>query len=373
MVGGIAHDFNNMLASIVGNFYMIRRQYPGDVKLQQRIARMEGATQHGANLIQQMLTFARKDVTEMRSLPLSSFIKEAHKLVEAAMPENILFGLNISSAKDICVRADATQLQQVLFNLVSNARHAVQDRFGDSGLGSINIELLCEQPPAKLLQGYPEILNESDWVCIRCVDNGAGISAENMEHVFEPFFTTKGVGEGTGLGMAMVYGAIQNHRGLIDIDSTPGIGTTISIWLPQHSEKVVNVSGEDGVVFDGGGRTVLLVDDEDGLRKVLAEVLKHNGFSVLQACDGEQAVDQFRANRDQVSIVLMDVVMPNKGGVMAAQEIRQMDAHVPIIFQTGYGEQTQLDAAGAIPASTAVQKPVLIPELLSMLISKMLQ
>jgi len=364
MVGGVAHDFNNMLASIIGNFYLIRMRYPDDAKLQQRIRSMEQATRHGAELIQQMLTFARRDHPEMQTMQLSSFIKEAHKLAGAAMPENIKLELHLLDTDHVCVKADATQLQQVLLNLVTNARHAVQDIIQDAGQGYILIEVDCRQPPAHLLQENPEMMTDRDWCCIRCVDNGSGIKADDMEHVFEPFFTTKGVGEGTGLGMAMVYGAVQNHRGLIDIDSTPGKGTTVSIWLPQYRATVARVVGAEEAVFDGGGRTILLVDDEGGLRTVLAEVLEHNGFTVLQACDGEQAVAMFRASADQIAIVLMDVVMPNKGGVMAAQEIRQMDAHVPIIFQTGYGEQTQLDAAASITHSAALQKPVLIPELL---------
>jgi len=170
--------------------------------------------------------------------------------------------------------------------------------------------------------------------------------------------------------MAMVYGAVQNHRGLIEIDTAPDEGTTVSIWLPQHKAESAALVDEGEMNFDGGGRTILLVDDEESLRKVLAEVLDHNDFSVLQACDGEQAVALFRSNRERVALVLMDVVMPNMGGVMAAQEIRRIDAHVPIIFQTGFGEQTQLDAADSITHSAALQKPVLIPEMLRIIMKQ---
>jgi len=370
MVGGVAHDFNNMLAGIVGNFYLIRMQHPDDEKLQQRIRTMEEATRHGATLIQQMLTFARKDITDMHTLPLSSFIKEAYKLAAAAMPENIRLDLQMEDVDGVCVKADATQMQQVLLNLITNARHAVQDAIGDAGQGHISIEVDCRPPPEHLLQESPEMISDSGWCCIRCVDNGCGIEADDLEHVFEPFFTTKEVGKGTGLGLAMVYGAVQNHRGLIDVETVPSAGTTILIWLPQQQAESVVVLGEDDVDVDGGGRLLLLVDDEEGLRKVLAEVLAHNGFTVLEAGDGEQAVKKFSDNHDQVALVLMDVVMPNKGGVAAAQEIRALDAEVPIVFQTGYGEQTQLDAAGSIANSESLQKPVQIHELLSMIMSK---
>jgi len=370
MVGGIAHDFNNLLASIVGNFYLIRVMHSEDDELVERIHRMEKATEHGANLIRQMLTFARKDLLDIHPINLRTFIKETHKLAVASMPENIRFGLEITSDCDCNIMGDATQLQQVLLNLVTNARHAIQEAVGEHEQAKISVELDCSQPPAQLLQQHPEMITENDWCCIRCVDNGCGIEADDLEHVFEPFFTTKEVGKGTGLGLSMVYGAVQNHRGLVDIDSRPGQGTIISIWLPQHSEAAAVVVDDRSMNVDGGGRGILLVDDEASLRKVLVEVLQQSGFTMLEADDGEQAVMQFKANRDAIALVLMDVVMPNKGGVAAAQEIRALGAEVPIIFQTGYGEQTQLDAAAAITNSESLQKPVQIHELLKMIMSK---
>ncbi|MDQ6959725.1 MAG: PAS domain S-box protein, partial [Mariprofundaceae bacterium] len=282
LVGGVAHDFNNMLASMVGGFYLVRMQYPDDEQLQQRIAAMEKAAVHGADLIRQMLTFARKDLTDRRNLNLCSFIKEAHKLAEASMPENIRLDLDISNAEHVCVKADATQLQQVLLNLVTNARHAVQDIVGSDGQGRILIEVDSRQPPTELLQEHTEMIADDQWCCIRCVDNGCGIKPETMEHIFEPFFTTKEVGKGTGLGLAMVYGAVQNHHGLIDITSAPGDGTTVSIWLPQDSAEVASVIDEIAMDVDGGGSVILLVDDEVSLRKVLVEVLQQNGFFVLE-------------------------------------------------------------------------------------------
>jgi len=221
------------------------------------------------------------------------------------------------------------------------------------------------------LREHAGMMTDSDWCCLRCVDNGCGIKPETMEHVFEPFFTTKEVGRGTGLGLAMVYGAVENHHGVMDIASTPGEGTTISIWLPQHHEQVAQVIEENAIDVDGAGRVILLVDDEVALRQVLVEVLQHNGFSVLEAGDGNQAVSQFKANHDEIDLVLMDVVMPNMGGVAAAKAIRDMDSDVPIVFQTGYGEQTQLDAAGSILHSKALQKPVQIPVMLKMFMRMM--
>jgi len=193
-----------------------------------------------------------------------------------------------------------------------------------------------------------------------------------MEHIFEPFFTTKQVGEGTGLGLAMVYGAVQNHKGIIDVKSEAGKGTSVSIYLPLHERKKIGKAVSRELNVDGSGLKILIVDDEEELRHVLAEVLGYNGFTVLQAEDGEQAVELFEKHESDIALILMDVVMPNMGGVVAAKEIRNMNQSVPIIFQTGYGEKTQLEAAAAIKNSDALHKPVQIPELMKLIVLKIM-
>ena len=365
MVGGLAHDFNNMLASLVGNLYLMGFDHQDDEIMMERINSMEGSVQHSANMIKQMLTFARKDRAEKQPLDMHAFIKEAYKLAHAALPENISFQLNYPTDGDhIWISGDVTQLQQVLLNLITNSSHAVKD----VEKPEIALELDHEPPSIDLLGQNLDVHSDSGWCRICCIDNGCGMNEETLDHIFDPFFTTKGVGEGTGLGLAMVHGSIQNHHGIIDVESTPGRGTTISIWLPLHQEKVIQVVDAHEFSVDGSGKTVLLVDDEDELRGVLAEVLRHSKYSVLLASDGEQAVEVFRKHRSEIDLVLMDVVMPNKGGVLAANEIRDIDANVPIIFQTGYGEQTQLDAVASVANSDSLHKPVLVPVLLKKMV-----
>ncbi|NWF35671.1 PAS domain S-box protein [Mariprofundus sp. KV] len=368
MVGGVAHDFNNLLASIVGNLYLMRNHHKDDARTVSRIRSMESSMQHGAQLIQQMLTFARKDRTEMQAMDLKVFMKEAHKLAHASVPENISFRLDYPRSDEMWIKGDAGQLQQVLLNLVTNAQHAV------SGCEKpeIEVKLAVVRPESdsRLVTRFPEMANEEVWCCLSCSDNGRGMNAGLLDRVFEPFFTTKPVGEGTGLGLSMVYGAVQNHRGFIDLQSEPDKGTQVSIYLPLYSAEPVEIRGHDEAVVDGAGFTILLVDDEESLRQVLAEVLRHSGFSVLQAVDGEQAVEVFETQQSEIDLVLMDVVMPNKGGVTAAKEIRDIDATVPIIFQTGYGEATQLEAAASIPHSDAIQKPVVISVLMELIMRR---
>jgi len=367
MAGGIAHDFNNLLAGLVGNLYLLRMHYPEHDEISMRTRDMESSIRHGARLIQQMLTFARKDRPEIHFMHLRPFIKEAFRLASASLPENIDRALVCPETGHMAIQGDATQLQQVLLNLVTNARHAVD------GLEhpSIRLELTTDVPPTTLLAAAGTPAASDNWCCIRCIDNGCGISPENIEHIFDPFFTTREVGMGTGLGLAMVYGAVQNHAGLIDVESEPGRGTTLTIYLPQAEGEAVHAPVVEDVRIDGKGRGILLVDDEQGLRTVFAEVLQQNGFTLWQAADGELAVATYAKYRAQIDLVLMDVVMPNKGGVAAALEIRAMDEHVPIIFQTGYGEETQLTAAQSIAHSHALQKPVKIDALLQLIQSSL--
>jgi len=369
MVGGVAHDFNNLLASIVGNLYMMRKRYKDDEKTVHRIKGMEASVQHGAQLIQQMLTFARKDRTEMHAMDLKGFIKEAYKLADASVPENISFRLQYPSGEDIWIKGDAGQLQQVLLNLVTNAQYAV----AHSNSPEIVVELSSVQPDSRLLAKYPEMESHDSWCCLSCSDNGCGIDSTLIERAFEPFFTTKAVGKGTGLGLAMVYGAVQNHHGIVEISSELNQGTVVTIYLPVHKAEAVKEIRQDEVEVDGQGMMILLVDDERGLRDVLSDVLTLNGFVVLQASDGEQAVELYEKQRAQIKLVLMDVVMPVMGGVIAARKIRELSSDVPIIFQTGYGEKTQLDAAAAIARSYSLQKPVQIPELMKMIVERIAQ
>ncbi|MDX8396748.1 MAG: PAS domain S-box protein [Mariprofundaceae bacterium] len=361
MVGGISHDFNNLLASVIGNLYLMRKHFHEDEKTVRRIQGMEEAVHHGAKMIQQMLTFARKDRPEMQSMSLRSFIKEAHKLASPSLPENIEFVLSYSGKDDACVKADATQLQQVILNLVTNAKHAA----AKADNPKISLELLPQDPSALLLQGYTGEHKAGHWYCLRCVDNGCGIHPEDLEHIFDPFFTTKAIGEGTGLGLAMVYGAVQNHQGIIDVQSTLNVGTTISIYLPAYQESQAPIEAAVETHHDGHGLSILLVDDDSTLRRVLSEVLEHHGFQVTQAINGEEAVRIFTRNHSDIQIIIMDVVMPAMGGVAAAKEIRDMGFDVPIIFQTGYGVQTQLDSAAAISHCESLQKPVQVNELLN--------
>jgi PAS domain S-box-containing protein len=364
IVGGIAHDFNNILACIIGNFYLIRMMRPDDAKLLERITSIEDATHNGAKMIRQMLSFARHDQADMQPLLLNAFIKETYKLVAASLPENITLDLRVPQGDSYWVNGDATQLQQIVLNLITNARHALAQHEH----GHIILELNQQPPASALLEQQPEYKSDTGWCSIHCIDNGCGINAEHLAHIFDPFFTTREAGVGTGLGLAMVQNAMMQHRGLVDVQSEPGKGSHFSLYLPlQANNDVVDTVSKDIVRIAGDGKGVLIVDDEAALRQVLRDVLQHNGFTVWEASDGEQAIKCYLQNRARIHLVLSDIVMPNMGGIVAAKEIHAVDPTLPIILQTGHGEDTQQQAMDSIEHGICIQKPVNIPDLMHLI------
>jgi len=368
MVGGIAHDFNNLLATILGNLYLMRKKMQDDEKGMARIQTMEKAVHHGASMIQQMLTFSRQDSPDMNTMNMLAFFKEAAKLAENGLPENIQFSLDYSSdVKESYIQGNLHQLQQVILSLVSNAKDAVNNVSNPE----ISLTLSQEDPSPDMLLNYTGTHRKGEWQCLRCKDNGYGIAQEHIDKIFDPFFTTKTVGEGTGLGLAMVYGAVQNHHGLIAVESELHIGTTLSIFIPNHKVSELQLIASEDSFDQGRGQSILLVDDDEPLRDVLNEILKESGFKTFQAGNGQEAVDIFTANQTDIAIIIMDVVMPIMGGVAAAKKIRNINNTIPIIFQTGYGEQTELDAAASIENCDTLLKPLQVHALLTKIEEKL--
>jgi len=289
-------------------------------------------------------------------------------LAENSLPENIQFTLDYSPAvKESYIQGNLHQLQQVILSLVSNAKSAVNNVSNPK----VRLTLNQQDPSPDMLLNYTGIHKEGEWQCLRCEDNGYGIAEEHINKIFDPFFTTKTVGEGTGLGLAMVYGAVQNHHGLITVESELDIGTTLSIYIPNHQVSKLQLIGMNESFDQGKGQSILLVDDDEPLRDVLDEILKESGFKTLQANNGQEAVSIFTDNQHSIALVIMDVVMPIMGGVAAAKKIRNIDADIPIIFQTGYGEQTQLDAAASIEHCDTLRKPLQVHELLTKIQEKL--
>ncbi|ATX79996.1 PAS domain S-box-containing protein [Mariprofundus aestuarium] len=365
LVGGIAHDFNNMLAGIVGNAYMAKSRIKGDQKLLANIESIDRISMRAAGMIKQLLTFARKEQVEMSDFPLTPFLKEAAKLASTAVPENIERSCETPS-EELYIHGDPTQLQQVIMNLINNAKDALEGIKG----GKISCTLKPYISDASFRQRHPDCKGKR-FACLMVSDNGEGIPEVLVSKIFDPFFTTKGVGKGTGLGLAMVYGAIEGHKGAIEVDSVPGGGTTFTIYLPLVESATEAERVRPQQVAAGQNELILVADDEALVLEMYESVLNELGYRVVAARNGEEAVRLFEHNMNELALVILDVVMPVLGGIDAAKRIKQLGGHLPIVFATGYDRGSFLDEKQDLSGQEIINKPFTV-ESLSQLIRQIL-
>lgn len=351
LVGGIAHDFNNMLAAIQGNVFLARMHLQGQPEAGEKIDRIEQLGNRAAEMVRQLLTFARKDRVSMLVFSLNSFLNEGYKLIRALIPENIDHS-NLICREELKVHGDATQLQQVLMNLMNNAVDAV------AGIDqpAIRCRLDAYGPDEAFCLRHPDL--EADrFACLSVQDNGCGIDPEDLDKIFEPFFTTKGIGKGTGLGLSMLYGAVQTHGGAVEVESRPGRGSTFRVYLPLCVVETSAEAGKQAQAENGQGETILLVDDQRDLRFTAAQVLEVLGYRVLQAGTGREALRIFREQQGRIDLILSDVVMPDMGGVELLQAIRSDGGQVPFILATGYDIQHTLNESAIGVDCEMISKP----------------
>jgi len=338
LVGGIAHNFNNDLAGIAGNIYLARKAVKDHPDVVARLDNAEKISFSAAETIQQLLTFSRKGIVQMHPVPLAPFLKEAIKMQRASLPENIALEL-VAGEDGLQVNGDINQMQQVLMNLITNAFDAVREHENPS----ICIRLERFHADEAFI-GKHENMDEGEYACISVIDNGTGIEDEQLTHIFEPFFTTKEIGKGTGLGLAMVYGAVTMHGGTIEITSSPA-GTNVQIFLPLlASDHPADIGGQYDKIISGQGETILLVDDNAMVQETGRDLLEALGYKVLTANDGLTAIEQYKSHQDKIDLLILDVVMPNLGGVDALTAIRDINPQVKAMFATGYDKlRTQAD------------------------------
>jgi len=358
LVGGIAHNFNNMLAGIIGNIYLVKSVTKHIPDAQSKLKTIEQLSFDAADMIKQLLAFARKSMVSMKPFSFDPFIKEACKLYQASLQENIAFRC-IFSGEKLTINGDAIQLQQVLFNLLSNARDALADR--DDPVITVCLERFIADDA--FLKAHPHI-NIRNFAHLCVSDNGSGIPGESMSNIFEPFFTTKEVGKGTGLGLAMVYGSIQEHGGIIEVQSDDGKGTNVHVYVPLiESVETVPEAVKDDLPLKGKGETILLADDSKPLRDSGKDLLEHLGYKVMLAENGREAVDMFNGEMNDIDLVILDIVMPKMGGVVAADKIREIAPDAPIIFATGYDPDSSMNNLMPTQRETILHKPFTVHEL----------
>jgi len=348
LVGGIAHDFNNMLAAMTGNIFLLKYELQGKPGQLELLAQVETVAFQAAEMIRQMLIFARNEQVELAPLQLAPYLKELLKLHRVAVPADIAFEQSISP-QSMSVLASPSMLQQVLLNLISNAVDAVRD------VPAPRIE--CALAPfavdAAFAAAHPG-LQPGPHAMLSVSDNGHGIDADHLEHIFDPFFTTKEVGRGTGLGLSMALSTVRLHKGGLTLESEPGKGSTFRILLPLIEGEAV---ARPEVVFAaiGHGEKVLLVDDDEGVLKAVGDALRRMGFSVEVSRNGLEGLDRYR--KGGIDLVVLDLVMPVLGGVSAARALLREYPDARILFATGYDRERSLRNAPDLAHIPLLVKP----------------
>ncbi len=352
LVGGIAHDFNNMLAGMVGNLYLAKKQVVDQPKLEEKLNNIEQLSFKAAKMIEHLLTFARKGHISMQPLCLNHVLQDTIALFEAVVPENIALTHDVCE-QHLHIEGDATQLEQVLMNLVSNA----QDALEATANPCIHIQLQPFFPDDDFLQ-QKSYFEKKHYARLCVQDNGTGIPQDKLQVLFEPFFTTKEQGKGTGLGLSMVFGAVKTHHGYVEVESTLGEGTVFCIYLPLIDAEVeAEPARHNSLSLDSAPKTLLLVDDEKHIIQTGREVLESFGYHVLVAEDGLDAVRVFQEHASDIDLVITDVVMPGLGGIDAVMRMREIKPELKVMFSTGYDSSSAWGENGVLQHECVIRKP----------------
>ncbi len=329
LAGGVAHDFNNILTVILGYGNLIRMKMAEGSPEMGNLDQVLDAAGRAAELTRGLLAFSRKQIMTPKTVDLNELILDVEKFLRRIIGEDIRLQTNLTGFEPT-VYVDKGQIEQVLINLAANARDAMPK----GGLLSIATDLRELDEPFVKSQGHG---TPGRYAVISVSDTGDGMNEEIRSRIFEPFFTTKETGKGTGLGLSIVYGIVKQHNGYIYVYSEPGAGTAFRVYLPfVGQERPEAGEHEARPVPRGGTETILLAEDDPSVRKLVEIVLKEFGYTVILAEDGQEAVEKFRANRERVSLLLMDLIMPVKNGRQASEEIRGMAPDVKVLYSSGY-------------------------------------
>lgn len=348
LAGGIAHDFNNMLAAIMAAAELLKLRLGDDEKDRKLLETILSATTRSADLTGELLTFSRKGTVALSPVHIHETIAAVMGLLERTIDKQIQLVSRLE-AFDPVVMGDQTQLQNALLNLGVNARDAMPHG------GTLQYATTVRKMDEAALRSVGISLPAGRYLEIAVSDTGSGMTKEVLEHIFEPFFTTKGVGKGTGLGLAAVYGAIKNHRGEICVNSQPGHGSVFKIYLPLGADDSNTQTLSDKVITGNGG--ILLVDDEEMLRSLGRELLEELGYTVYLSGNGEQALEVFAAHRNEISLVILDMIMPKMGGKEVFMHLREQAPGVKVLFCSGFSSEGTGDELVKLGASGFIQKP----------------
>ena len=351
LAGGVAHDFNNILGIIAGYAEMARWDIPATDPTQEHLQEVIKAANRARDLVKQILAFTRQSVQEKKPIRIGPVVREVLKMLRASIPSTI--EIRSDTDNEATVVADPTQVHQVLMNLCANAAHAMS---GNGGVLDVRVMAVCLSGEAVL--PFPD-LKPGRYVQVVVRDTGHGIDPAIMDRIFDPFFTTKGQGIGTGLGLSVVLGIVRSHGGAIDVESTPGMGTTFRVFFPEMKSAGAS-EGIQAEPLPKGHERVLVVDDEPALASLLKTMLEHLGYSVICMTDSIEALETFRNQPmgKEIDMAVTDMTMPHLTGAGLAAEMRRLKPDIPIILCTGYHETMDAEKAALLGFQGFLMKPV---------------
>jgi signal transduction histidine kinase/CheY-like chemotaxis protein len=358
LAGGIAHDFNNLLSVMLNYSRFVEDAVQDNPALRDDVGEIKAAAERAAALTRQLLIFSRREIPAAQIVDLNDVVRGIERLLRRSVGEDIAMQLQLGPGLG-SVRIDTGQMDQVLLNLAINARDAME------GGGSIVIETVAvtiDGESAKKVIG----LSPGAYVRLNVTDTGSGMTPAVRDRVFEPFFTTKPKEIGSGLGLATVYGIVQQSRGHISVQSRVGLGTTFSIHLPVTDEDATPVAQRDAAPQIGRGETVLVVEDQDAVRAVASRILTTNGYKVVEAKDGADALAAMETERDDpIRLLLSDVIMPKMSGLELGERVARSNPHLKVLFMSGYSEALRSNGADLDDGVVLLQKPFTQKELLA--------
>lgn len=357
LAGGVAHDFNNLLTIITSYAELAADSVPPRSPLESKIQEILLAAKRAAELTRQLLAFSRKQPQALRMADLNEVIAKIAKTLPRLIGEDI--ELIFAPGKGLGrVRVDPLQIEQVLMNLAANARDALPQG------GHLRIETTNVSLDEEYVERKQAVIPLGRYALITVTDDGEGIPAEILSHIFEPFYTTKALGKGTGLGLATVYGIVKQNKGFVWAYSEPGMGTVFKIYLPcaQGIEQAEEPESKAEQVV-GGSETILLVEDEQAVRRATAEFLQLQGYTVIEAKDGRDALSAVKNHAGPIDLLVTDVVMPNVSGGELAMELSQIRPNARLLFVSGYAGKTVLDHKVVDVETNFLQKPYTLKQL----------
>lgn len=354
LAAGVAHDFNNLLTAILGNVEIINAEAPLQALQQESMAEITEAAERAANLTRQLLLFSRRKAMQPKVLELNEVVENMSKMLRRLLGENLTLQTRYGSGT-APVLADSGMLEQVLMNLAVNSRDAMPK----------GGELIIETEVVHITEATPR-RRIGHFVCLTVRDTGSGITSQDMEHIFEPFFTTKEVGKGTGLGLATVFGIIEQHKGWIEVESQVGKGTAFHLYLPRHEKSAeTEFITRAKIINPSGAETILLVEDEPSVRKLARNILQRFGYQVIEADSPVVALEIWREKHSQISLLFTDMVMPGQmTGLELSQQLLAEKPSLKVVYTSGYTDEMLKEGSALRESPNFLQKPYLPDDLL---------